>query len=92
MGQVVPDCDVVEDGLVEVLDELERQVGDDLFHERRRVHHVGVAVDASEPPLSHDTDRPAHARFNLRRGPPFSRRHGRVPLATLTTPGRNSLG
>ena len=53
--------DLAEDGLIEVLDELERQVRDDLFHERRGVHHRHIAVDPNELPVAHNADRPAHA-------------------------------
>ena len=53
--------DVAEDGLVEVLDHLERQVRDDLFHERRRVHYRLIAIDQNELPVVHNSDRPAHA-------------------------------
>ena len=53
--------DVAEDGLIEVLDELERQVRDDLLHERRRVHHGHIAIDPNELPVAHNADRPAHA-------------------------------
>ena len=55
--------DVVEDGLIEVPDELERQVRDDLLHERCGVHHGYIAIDPNEVPVVYNADRPAHARL-----------------------------
>jgi hypothetical protein len=45
MSELVAYRDVAEHGLIEVADELERQVRDDLFHERCRVHCDPVAND-----------------------------------------------
>jgi hypothetical protein len=53
--------DVAEDGLIEVPDELERQVRDDLLHERCRVYHGYIAIDPNEFPVAYNADRPAHA-------------------------------
>ena len=39
----------------------QRQVRDDLLHERGGVHHRCFAIQASELPVSHHADRPAHA-------------------------------
>jgi hypothetical protein len=53
--------DIAEDGLIEVLDQFQRQVRNDLLHERRRVHDRRIAIDPNELPLVQNADRPAHA-------------------------------
>ena len=52
---------VIEDGLIEVPGELERQVRDDLFDERCGVHHGHLAIDSNELPVAYNGDGPTHA-------------------------------
>ncbi len=55
---------VIEDGLIEVPGELERQVRDDLFDERCGVHHGHLAIDSNELPVAYNGDdllMPVHA-------------------------------
>jgi hypothetical protein len=61
VSQDVAYRDVAGNGLVEVLDELERQVREDLLHQRRRVHHGRIAINPSELPVAHNADRPTHS-------------------------------
>ena len=60
VGEYMAYRDFAENRLIEVLEELERQVRDDLLHERGRVHHRHIAIDLGELPLAHNADRPAH--------------------------------
>lgn len=60
MREHMADRDVGEDRLIEVLHELERQVSQDLPHERCRVHRLSMAIGPNEFPVAHNADRPAH--------------------------------
>ena len=70
--------DVAEDGLVEVLCDLEREVRDDWLHERRRVHHGDVPRDLNELPVAHNADGSPHC--------PSRYAHGRKAAKEKFTP------
>lgn len=51
----VTDRDDTGHSLIQIVDELESQMRDDLFDERRSIHGPAVALNASELPVTHDS-------------------------------------
>jgi hypothetical protein len=56
VSEDVSNRDVVEDGLIEVLDQLEREVPDYLLDQRGCVHHDCIAFGSNELPVAHNPE------------------------------------